>query len=301
MTNFGHIAIFKNPQIERTYPVEMVITQKWPQSLPNIIYSMDVQFKITNAFSFIPEHERAIEATCRFLDAATQELARISFREELPFILDGPCSSFMFHIRYNAARERIEGRFMRYGSWRIAKAPVGTVSVSEEIFNTRWIEVLVHRPGTGRQITFMGTVRPPPVRWPYQWGVPVAYANQAEGFDWIEKEGTIPLQRSEGNHSTLYISKPPQAPTSLVLRVKAAVKNTPKQLHIVVSMNGIFLDTIALGNTWQDYHIKVPGNAWQEVNRFDFQYPETYIPCLLEDSGDEKHRCAAFQKMYFLH
>lgn len=300
-TNFGHITIFENPRIERVYPVEIVITQKWPQSLPNIIYSMDVQFIITNAYSFIPEHEREIRATCRFLDAATQELARISFSEELPFILDGPCSSFMFHIRYNAAEERIEGRFMRYGIWRIAKAPVGTAAVSEKIFNARWIDVSVRCPGTGRQDTCMGTIRPPSARWPYQWGVPVAYANQAEGFGWIEKEGSVPLQRSEGDHSTLYLSKPRHTPTGLVIRAKSAVTNAPNQLEVVVLMNGIRLDTIALRDTWQDFHLVVPGDAWREVNRFDFQYPETYIPCFLGDDTDENRRCAAFQKLYFLH
>jgi len=216
----------------------------------------------------------------------------------LPFILDGPKATFGVHIQYNASKKRLEGSFQRYKPWQIANAPVTAFSISEEdVFKTKFIEIKIKQAGTENEASCLTTVSPTPSRWPYKFGIPVAYCNQAGGFSGMQKKGGTSFQLSEGKNSTLYLSKPRKISDYIMLRAKEAMPINSKEFYIKFSMNGQEIGKLNLEKDWKNYKIKVPKSLWKQLNRFDFYYPETVLPCLHSHSNDEKKRCATFAEL----
>jgi len=297
-TNFGRTYVFENPNPEQVYPIDIVVTQKYPQSFPNVIYSTSVGFEITNKYSFVPKKNRKIVGYFNLLDKNKKSLAKLKIKEKLPFILDGPKTRFGVHVQYNANKKRLEGSFQRYKPWQIANAPISTLSISEkDVFKIKFIEIKIKQVGTENETSCLTTVSPTPSRWPYKFGIPVAYCNQAGGFSGMQKKGETTFQLSEGKNSTLYLSKPRKISDYIMLRAKEAMPINPKEFCVNISMNGKEIGKIKLEKDWKDFKFKLPENNWKQLNRFDFYYPETVLPCLYSSSRDEKKRCAAFAEL----
>ncbi len=297
-TNFGRIYVFENTNPERVFPIDIVVTQKWPQSFPNVVYSTSIEFNITNKYSFVPEKNRKIIGYLNFLNKDKRSLAKLKIKENLPFILDGPKATFGVHVQYNANKKKLEGSFQRYQPWQIAKAYVTTLSISEKnVFKIKFIEVKIKQSGTKTETVYLSTVSTTPSRWPYKFGIPTAYCNQAGGFSGIQKKDGVTFQLSEGKVSTLFLSKPQKVFDYIMLRAKEAMHINSKKFYIKVSMNGKQIGKINLEKNWKNFKFKIQKNLWKNLNRFDFYFPETVVPCLYSSSHDEKKRCAAFAEL----
>jgi len=297
-TNFGRVFVFENPNPERVFPIDIIVTQKYQQCFPNIIYSTSVEFEITNKYSFVPKKNRKIVGYFNLLDKDKKSLAKLKIKEKLPFILDGQNTRFGVHVLYNANKKRLEGSFQRYNPWQIANAPITMLSISEkDVFKIKFIEIKIKQSGIKNETICLTTVSPTPSRWPYKFGLPTSYCNQAGGFSGMQEKDGISFQLSGGKFSTLYLPKPQKTSDYIMLRVREAMPINSKTFSLNISLNGKEIGKLKLEKYWKDYKIKVPKKLWKKLNRFDFYYPETALPCLYSSSRDEKKRCAAFAEL----
>jgi len=298
VTNFGATYVFENPRPARTSSWSLSFRQRYPSCFPSFVYSISLVFSLSNRFSFVPENERPVRVEVALLDAQRVECGRLIVREELPFIIEGPESTMTLDFRYDAARGRLHGVLLRDAPWRMEKAPVASCALREDdLFRIRWLHCRA-RAASGRVCEIDAPVAPLGARWPYQWGIPVSYAHQAGGFDLVGgRDGDMPVQRSVGHRSILYLGRPPSPCTGVVMRVKSALGSQSRPLSIQVSLNGRLIGAAALSQSWQDMHIAVPEDLWRDINRFDFEYPRTYIPWCLDGSADEVQRCAVFASL----
>lgn len=292
-TNFGATVVWENPAPCKTGPIEMVLTQRYAVTLPQVIYTVGVEFLSAGEFCYVPAKERNFWVGVRVLDGEGTELARLRLREELPFVVSGPRWEVGVQVQYERAAGRLVGRLLRPGKWRIARAPVGRARFSDEkMAAARWLDLEARRPGTGQKVSLRVPVSQLSPRWPYACGVPVSYAYQAGGFDVIEREER-PYQRSVGRESTLCLPRPAGEPGAVAVTLRSAVPFVREGVRVRVTLNGVELGEVNAGAAWERHMLAVPRGTWREMNWLVLSYPKTYVPCVTQGGGDDQRRCIA--------
>ncbi|MCK5852061.1 hypothetical protein KAH27_03440, partial [bacterium] len=220
-TNFGTTYIFENPEIERSFPIDISITQKWSLSLP-YIYTVFINVDFTSQFNFVKLKERRLKINCDFLDKNGATTRKLKIKGDLPFMLEGPRYTCSLHFIYDPVEKKLKGYLRNSGHFNMEKQPVSSVKCDGNIFNTKDIVVKLTQPATGKSTSANINLNKIPPRWPFKWGTPYSIPHLAAGFSSMQNIDEIPCQRSIGKYSALYIGKPPTGTTAIKIKAKSA-------------------------------------------------------------------------------
>lgn len=295
-TNFGSTYVFENSEIERSFPLDISMTQKWSLSFP-YVYSIHIHIDFTSQFTFVKSKERRLTFDCDFVDTNEIIITSLKIKGELPFMLEGPRYLCSLHIIYDPVKHTLKGFFKNSGHFNMEKQPVASIKCDDTIFNTKAIKIKLLQPATQKSIFTHIQIDKIPSRWPFKFGTPYCIPHLVGGFSPMQKIDGITCQRSIGKSSAFYNGKPPSRTTAIKIKAKSAIKEPPKPLSVTLHINDIFQTTFILSNEWIDYTIPVPTNVWKKINKFIFYYSDYYFPCLLEEGSDENPRCAIFSEI----
>ena len=295
-TNFGSTYIFENPEIERSFPIDISITQKWSLSLP-YVYTVFIDVNFTSQFTFVKLKERRLNIYCDFLDKNKKTIKRLKIKGDLPFMLEGPKYSCSIHFKYNPNEKILKGYLRNSGHFNMEKQPIDSVKCGAEIFDTKTININLLQPATGKTVSKTIKISKTPKRWPLKFNAPNCIPNLAGGFSPKKIINGRNCRMSIGKNSAIYNGSPPVGTTEIIITAKSAIENPPEPLSVILIINDKFQSNFILSNEWTEYTFPVPTNIWKKINKFVFKYPKTYFPCLLNERYDDERRCAIFSEM----
>jgi len=207
-TNFGTTYIFDNPDIERSFPIDISITQKWSLSLP-YVYTAFINVDFTSQFTFVKLKERRLKIKCDFIDKNGNSIKELKIKGDLPFMLEGPRYGCSIHIIYDPVKQKLKGYMRNSGHFNMENQPVSSIKCNENIFKTKTIKIKLTQQATGKSTSANINLNKIPPRWPVKFGTPYCIPHLATGFSSMQKIDGLDCQRSIGKYSALYIGKPP--------------------------------------------------------------------------------------------